>query len=246
MNEQYPNPPVAEAVCEFRFVESTGWDFRLLSKFFERISATYPGKPRQQNLLAPTLQTETLGDLSLSVRVENRTVFPNLEGNRLVAVAQNMLSVQSLKPYAGWTEYRPRIEAAIGAWSEVFGSQQVSRIGLRYINQIAVSEKVFDLDDYFTTAPQLPEGTDFGVGTFLHRTEYVLGDREKLIVTLATGISTDAASTFVVDLDAVHESKEATVLVTDALNIVEALKATVRTSFEGLITAKTRRLFGGT
>jgi uncharacterized protein (TIGR04255 family) len=47
---KYRNPPIEEALCEFRFAPSQDWDPTVPGRFHEKIREIYPAKPREQRI----------------------------------------------------------------------------------------------------------------------------------------------------------------------------------------------------
>jgi uncharacterized protein (TIGR04255 family) len=78
------------------------------------------------------------------------------KGTRLVGIGEDQLTVHMLRPYSKWEDFRPRIVQAIEAYRDTVNPEGVNRIGLRYINRIAVPEENPELGDYFTIPPKFP------------------------------------------------------------------------------------------
>jgi hypothetical protein len=59
LRKPYKNPPIEEALVEFRFVQSQEWDLTIPGKLHQHaaIKDEYPGKPRHQKVLQAALQT---------------------------------------------------------------------------------------------------------------------------------------------------------------------------------------------
>lgn len=43
---KYKNPPIVEALCEFRFVPSDEWNLTVPGLIFQELKHVYDGKPR--------------------------------------------------------------------------------------------------------------------------------------------------------------------------------------------------------
>ena len=100
----YKNPPIVEAICEFRFSADTDWDLTIPGRLHERLGSEYTGKPRSQEVVQAELDRETSA-LRVSQAVA-RVQLPSADGTRMVAVGPRVLSVHVLKPYPGWEEFR--------------------------------------------------------------------------------------------------------------------------------------------
>ncbi len=86
MRRRYRNPPVEEALVEFRFVPGQGWDPTLPGKLHQHaaIKSVYTGKPRTQKIVEAALEAdaevaEPGGVLRVGVRYINKIVLPDQE-----------------------------------------------------------------------------------------------------------------------------------------------------------------------
>ena len=81
---RYGNPPIEEALVEFRFAPGQEWDLTIPGKLHqhELIGAEYSGKPRQQNTIEAALQTGPQQQPSLSLQSMDRLQPLNEDGKR--------------------------------------------------------------------------------------------------------------------------------------------------------------------
>lgn len=82
----------------------------------------------------------------------------NEDKNLLVQIAQNLLAVNSLKPYVGWENFKTLIENNYRLYKEIVSSQEPERMSLRYINKVNVGtvHSYENIKNYFDFTPQLP------------------------------------------------------------------------------------------
>lgn len=243
VRRRYRNPPIEEALVEFRFAPGQGWDLTIPGKLHEKVKAAYPGKPRQQRLLQASVRTGIgqPADMSLQEGI-GRVQLVDADARRLLSLGPDALSVNVLRPYDGWEVFKPRIDAALRAYAEVSGAEKISRIGVRYINKVMVAEPDVDLDKYFLYGPRVPEGLPRRVASFLYRTEHVFGDDVKLLLTFATISAEQDSSSFLLDLDVIWENDSA-IGVEQALENVDDLHEREGVAFEAVITDHLREVF---
>lgn len=240
---RYKNPPIEEALVEFRMAPGQEWDLTIPGKLHEKVKEAYPGKPRQQKLLQASFQAVQGQPAGFAVQEGiGRVQLVDAEAKRLLSLGPNVLSINVLRPYDGWDQFKPRVERALRAYVEVSGADNVSRIGVRYINRVALAAADVDLAAHFTCGPAVPPGLPNRVGGFLNRAEYVYDDDVKLVVTLASIDAAEGSAAFLLDLDVIWE---ATVPLTidAALAKVDDLHEREGIAFEALITDKTREVF---
>jgi uncharacterized protein (TIGR04255 family) len=240
---RYRNPPIEEALVEFRFAPGQDWDLTIPGKLHEKVKATYPGKPRQQRLLQASLRAEIGQPPGVSVEEGiGRVQLVDTDARRLLSLGPDALSVNVLRPYEGWEVFKPRIDAALRAYAEVSGVEKISRIGVRYINKVVVAEPNVDLNKYFLCGPPVPAGLPSRVTSFLYRTEHVFDDDAKLVLTFATIAGEPGSSSFLLDLDIIGES-DSGIGVDQALEKVDELHEREGIAFEAVITDDTRGVF---
>lgn len=244
----YLNPPIEEAVCEFRFAPSTEWNLTVPGLVYEKIRDFYPGEPRQQNLIATEilLSGKILTNPEITTRASvTKLLFSSVDTKRLVGVGPDSLSVHSLRPYEGWDDFNKRIDQAFKAYLEVSKPIGVARIALRYINRIVIpSVETVDLEEYFTAYPQMPDGVPSTMSGFLTRTESVYDDMPiRLVIVLTDAEAPEGQADFMLDLDISQDWTEKPLSLEEALSNLHELKQRQGQVFENLITDRTRELF---
>jgi uncharacterized protein (TIGR04255 family) len=242
---QYKNPPIEEAICEFRFDPDPAWDLTILGKLHERLKDEYQGKPVDQRTLAADLsQGASEGSLDMVMKGGiSRLKFPTSDGTRLVSVGRNVLGVSSLRPYEGWDSLFPRVTRALEAYQEVASHLSITRVGVRYINRIVVPGSGIDLGRYFKCLPPHVPGLPGGPGNFLTRVEYSYEDEATLLLNYAAVDSPEGSSAFLLDLDVAWQADDGKRTIDEAVSLVGDLRNRERSAFEALITDDTRRLF---
>ncbi len=247
MKKRYKNPPIEEAVVEFLFVPGQEWDLTIPGKLHEHheIKRQYPGKPRTQKFVTESaVQTGPGQPLKMAVREGIRIQLVDDLGQNLISLGTDVLSVNLLRPYPedGWESFRPRIETALCAYSEVAKPIGVSRIGVRYVNKIVLPKNQIKAGIYFQH--NLPSGTGLPntVAGFISRVEYAYDDSIKLILTQATVESPEGQLALLLDIDVIWESTEAKGL-DETIALVNDLHHREGEAFEAIITDAARQLF---
>ena len=250
-HRRYRNPPVEEALCEFRFKPGPDWNLTIPGKLQSEIGDDYAGKPRQQMVVDVGLEAqrgrpsklqygEGLGKVQL--------VTP--DEKRIVGIGPDVLSIHILRPYqtsprpkeSGWNEFRPRIEKALGAYWKVAQPEGVIRIGIRYINKIVIPQKTLRIGDYLKCALPEVSGLPDDLKNFISRVEYAYEDGVRLVLSHGSIDAPADHRGFLLDLDMIWESSEP-ILSDVALAKVDNLRTREREAFETIITDKVREVF---
>ena len=248
---RYKNPPIEEALCEFRFEPGQEWDFTIPGKLHAELRDAYPGKPRHQMAIQAAFGPREGQPPNLMFRQGLAKVqLITEDAKRIVGVGPDVLSIHMLKPYQdparveaiGWEEFRPRIDQALDAYWRVAEPAGVQRVGVRYINKIVVPCARVEPRRYVLCAPPDIHGLPDVLSNFFGRTEYVYDDGVRLVVTYAITDAPTGCVAFLLDIDVIWQGDEA-IAKEDALARADDLRVRERDAFEALITDEARRLF---
>lgn len=243
---RYRNPPIIEAVCEFFFAPGLDWDPTLPGKLHSRLSNDYPGTPRHQKSVELGVQFREGSPHNFQVGEGPRKVqLVTEDEKRIVGVGPNTLSVHMLRPYqdphdsdnVGWDEFRPRISRALDAYWEVIQPQGVTRIGIKYINKLAVSGEVATAKEYLRCALPEVDGLPTHLLNLMSQVEYAYQDGVRLILSQGR-----VENGFILDIDVIWESQDALAR-KDTDSRIDDLRTRERQVFEAVITDKARKLF---
>ncbi|MCA0313179.1 MAG: TIGR04255 family protein [Candidatus Melainabacteria bacterium] len=244
---QYKNPPIEEAVCELKF-SSPDWDITWPSRLIDRTKNEYTGKPRIQQQSIVSIEPGS----GLTIRPESQTTqIVSADGKRLLGISPGTFSVHELKPYSGWAAFNARILSSVQALASLTNEITVHRIGIRYINRIAVPEESAELSSFFTCIPEKAGNLPEAIVNFFARVDFAYPQEDSIIrVTFANGDSSDQELIIMLDIDAIWENNDSPIVLgglSQSLKVFDeklsALRDREREVFEGLITDKTREVF---
>ena len=214
-NISYKKPPVREALVDIRF-ESLPSDFLpKIEAAHEDINKDYPTK-------------RTAYALEGSWEMQNSTLIPQQKSSRAVGyhflspdekqVIQfrldgftfNLLKPNPEESWQGWESIRRESLKAWQLFSKAVNPKEISRLGVRYINQIVIRAPKVNLDEYFSAPPQIPK-------KFLHQILEDYFSRVAIPIKAATAIVIHAPGpalypdsvTVILDIDVFYEHKMA-------------------------------------
>ncbi len=237
----YKNPPIREALVEFQFAANEDWNITIPGRFHEQIKDNYPLVEQQK---IREVQVDDEG-LKYSEGL-GKTQFLTEDRTRIIGIGKDVLSVHMLRPYqpvgsefSGWQDFEGRIKTSLDKCENIIPSKGVTRIGLRYINEIfgaPNTKATLYLKDAPTPNESLPE-----MASFMSRTEHHYDDSTKLfVIQVSKGESTEKP-VFFLDIELTWEGE---ILEKDAaLAKTEELRAKKNEVFEALITDEARELF---
>lgn len=240
----YRRPPIQEALVELRFIDDGRWNWTWPGRLWELVKGEYDGEPRTEQAIAVNAHQQARTLTTRAVAGVGRVFLTRTGDPGLLALAPSAMSVHVLRPYPGWSTFRPRVVAAIEAYEKLQPDAQVARVGVRYVNHIVLPGDDLDLSDWFTSSPTLPDGLGPAMAALMSRVETVYDDGARLAITLAT-VQHDKLGehAFLLDLDLSWNAPEPVPLTEGVYDVIDRLHDREGTAFEAMITDATRELF---
>jgi uncharacterized protein (TIGR04255 family) len=146
---QYKNSPLIEAVCEFRFAQTTQWREDLVDCLYPLLQDNFPIKDAR---VLKNLQVHTTAKKA-SMQMDQKPVhvFWNKDKTMLIQVGSHYLSVHALKPYPSWKKFGPIIYEVFNSLLKCAEITKFERIGFVYIDKIEMPGKTIRLDEYYNS-----------------------------------------------------------------------------------------------
>lgn len=247
MSQQYANPPVVEAACDFRFIPNAPWDSTIPGLLYTGLRRLFPER-RNVPRVEASLAADHLG-LQGRITSGNLTQFARRDGTAVVTVGSNQVTISRLRPYEGWPEFEHLIARVLDRYIKVASPHGFARIGLRYINRLVIPGEVVDLSHYLDIFPHVGTNLPDQYGDFAILMMFPYQDgRDMLRVQLDSFTNNRSprpeASTFDFDLDYVLAQAEA-IAIGDAMEWVEQAHTSLETAFEAVIRDPLRQLLHG-
>lgn len=166
MNPKYKDPPIREAVFEVRFEPLINIEKFVLSKEIEK---AFPVKQIRTGVTIE-IKPDEKGHLSEKSTLNEAKgfVFKSKDGNDLFLISENNFSIHRTLPYLGWEKFKENIKLILNFVPKKIGINKITRLGMRYINEISIHESNFKIDDYFQLKPNYKsnnkENLSFSIG----------------------------------------------------------------------------------
>ena len=245
MAHQYAQPPIVEAICEFRFTADQEWDLTVPGLVYGEIKDEFPVKRTRENyevgLAKPKTDEEPLG---FRGQVSQWMQCVREDESALIQVGPHLLTVNQVGAYPGWPDVSAMIARGLEAYRTVATPKSLQRIGLRYINRLEFPETASEeiqISRYLHVGPRIPEGLPTAIASWAQKVEIPYPEKNGMLA-LQTGSLREEKHFFMLDLDfRTLDAGEMTI--DDALTWVDGAHAVVEDSFEACITDDTRELF---
>jgi len=184
-------PPVCEALIDIKIDTLPIGLLPTLERLHEQFLQNYPEKKTRYQWEAEIKLSE--GDIITSPKTQGTFGyrFESTNKKRLVQVRRDGFTFNQLKPdptesWPGWDSLR---EEAKNGWDLFVGAIQtlkVTRMAIRYINQIVIPGDKANLDEYLTTPPKIPTGLPQTLNNFFTRVEFINSSPDaKVLITQA-------------------------------------------------------------
>jgi uncharacterized protein (TIGR04255 family) len=226
MGRHYKNPPLFEAVCEFKFQPPASWNPAVPDLIYEKVKTQFP-------------QRETMNGLSEEELAPSaKTKFRRADGSALLQVSSKLLAINQLRPYPTWRQFKQTILEAYAIYRELANPAGIIRLGLCYINQIEIPGTKIEIGRFLRSCPE-------GYHKLFLSTEFPFEtEQENLAMILAHVPHAEGDfSRFYLDLD--YGAFPQTAMAPETIaTMLERAHNRIEQIFETSLTDETRRLFG--
>jgi uncharacterized protein (TIGR04255 family) len=181
--EEYPVPtlkhaPITEAVIDIRVMLSSAADVKSIGLLFEKIKDQYPIK-QEQRVSEFSLDLKP-GEDPIKASTQRITGYRYVSADKkqIVQARLDGFSLSRLHPYAEWMTFRDEAKKLWQIYQEIMKPAAITRVALRYINNLNMPYPINDFDEYLTAPPTVPKDLPQGISSFLTRmvvTEPALG-----------------------------------------------------------------------
>ncbi len=240
---RYRNPPIVEAVCEFRFSADTPWAQNISEQFYETVKESFPiqESSKRQAIRIKTSDEEIEGHRLETIEIP---IFLARDRRMLVQIGPRKLSIHRLKPYQSWKDLSTAINLAYNTITSLTNVAGLNRISLLFVDKIEIPGDDIRLADYFTFYPHCGEGFPGDVMNFMVGCDFSYnGNRDICRLSLTRAMQErQNTSAYLLTTDYFLARKNA-VKPQEALVWIEEAHTTVVALFESCITEKLMEIF---
>ena len=201
------NAPIVEAIVEFQVDAPAGTSVRSLERAHRPLKSKYPRRVKQMTGTFQFQLTPANGSTAQAAASEHVGYrFISGDGKRIAGFTMQAFAFHWLRPYTRWEELRVEAQQLWKHYRSVVKPKAITRIGVRYINNLAVPVGATDLGDYLVPGPIVPDGLPQAVKSFLSRIEIVDEANQRIgIITQAfQGLAPDGNLSVLLDVDTVR------------------------------------------
>ena len=228
MSEKYPtlpNAPITEALVDIRCKLPKGFNLDQFKSIGSKITREYSIE-----------KTMKFHETKIDVKDREQSVtthdkingyrYESSNGTKIVQLRDDGFTFNRLKPYKNWDEVRDEALQLWNYYKELVQPVFISRIAVRYINNLNIPMPIIDFRDYLTCPPEVPEGLPQGIISFFYRVVIPAPDpRITAIITQALEPKVDFKDNLpiILDIDVIKFTPDG-FLEEDILAILEKLR----------------------
>lgn len=186
MTEVFPKAPITEALIDIKVQLPGNVSLADLEDLHARVKDEYPGKkPRQvwEGAVQLKNQKEPLKTTHFGV---DGYFFSTSDGRQVVQYRLDGFTFSRLRPYSKWEDVYAEARRLWDVYRTGTKPLLVTRLAVRYINSVEIPSKAFDFNDYFTSAPKIPEPLPQGLQHFFTRLVIPFPDRGAVAIVIQT------------------------------------------------------------
>lgn len=236
--------PITEALIDFRVKLRSGFNIVEFSSLEETLRDTYPSMRKMYRFEGEfKVEGSKVGTTREDTRLHGYS-FRSDDGKNVVQFREDGFTFNRLYPYTNWKDVSAEAERLWGVYLAKAPVELVTRIAVRYINQLNIPLPITDFAKYLTAPPSIPTTLPQEVSHFL--TRMVVHDRESgAIANITQALQKSdlpGYATIVLDID-VYRLQESGFDVEEIQPILEQLHHLKNRIFFDSITDETARLF---
>jgi uncharacterized protein (TIGR04255 family) len=238
---QYENAPITEALIDLRAVLPDDVTLSTLEALYGRVTACYPRKTKRFQIegqfSVQTPPTEKQTEIGFG--------FSSEDGKQIFQATLDGFTFSRLRPYGNWLGLNTEAKRLWGLYRESARPLEVTRVAVRYVNQIDIPLPIIDNKEYFLTSPEVSPSLPQELSGFFMQLQFPQADFGGMLILNQAALPSPEpdVNSIVLDLDVfkadLHLTSEE-----DIWQLLETLRNRKNEFFEGCITDKTRALFG--
>ncbi len=238
IHQDFKNPSIEEAVCEihFKLKDENSWSPKHYSHFFSQVSdefSEFEPISQMEVKFSAALDKQMPATFSQSQKMR----YKHSKQNLTIQLSKNTFSVNILSKYVGWENMKKYILQYWDVLIKTYELQEISRIGLRYINKIEKESQDDLVGKWIEKNEYVPETIINSSGRFFLRLEKPIDKQTVAILTLGEAVKNQSKlGSVIFDIDCVYEKP--TESTTNIDSIIEGLHENVWAIFSKSISKK--------
>jgi uncharacterized protein (TIGR04255 family) len=239
----YENAPITEALIDIRVdLPASVTQLQALESVHDQVKSKYPGKKKGIQVFGQFSGGDAVG--ASASQTLTGFAFNSDDGKQIIQSRRDGFTFSRLRPYGSWPELRDEARRLWDVYRSTLKPERITRVAVRYVNQIDIPLPTIDYKDYFRTTPEVSPVLPQGLSNFFMQLQFPLPDLGGLLILTETAVPPPNPTTtsVILDLDVFKQAEMADD--TEIWELLESLRDKKNEFFEGCVTERTRALFG--
>jgi uncharacterized protein (TIGR04255 family) len=192
--------PIVEAVIAISVVPSVTWDETSLQSELKR---RLPDFPKVEPLRQARYQIP-IGKQNNPTVEDFGCIGFKLHSSDNLHIAQfnkEAFVFSRLKPYLDWAQLRQEALRLWAIYFELLKPREVIRVGLRFINRIAIKQEKIEIDDYYKYPPTSLKELNWPLAGYLHHDVFQVPETQHSVNLIKTVQNIPGEIGLILDID---------------------------------------------
>jgi uncharacterized protein (TIGR04255 family) len=235
--------PIEEATIEFRLAHQSNFNFERIESIGNLFASHFPQKEIIKDAVFQIPLKVGASAIPPSVSSLGYK-FNSQDDGEILMVRTDTFSYHCIKPYMGWSAFCASFLNHWQTFNAKAQCKELSRVGVRFINNLNLPVSVNDYGDFLSAPPSLPGGKPHKISDFLSRIVIPLPEIEGYVIIYQALNSKAVHLTVPVILDIdVYSEKRIQIDGTTEFDMLEKLRQVKNEFFFNCITEKTKGLY---
>jgi uncharacterized protein (TIGR04255 family) len=171
-----PCAPIVEAVVDVRAPATTSWnEQRIVTELAPKLHANYVLEvARGQSTRAIPSERENADELVVGAPGGSGVRAMSADQRQIVQFNRDGYAFSRLSPYQDWERFSSEALRLWAFHAELAQPIEIERVGVRFVNRIALPPQHFDFEDYMQAPPSPPHGLDLPFVGFFHHDSFMV------------------------------------------------------------------------
>jgi uncharacterized protein (TIGR04255 family) len=238
------NAPIVEAIVDFRVKLPTKFEVKTFASIKEKLGDSYPQMEERREIEAGIKVRDKRVEHIVEEKGLQGYFFKSHDGKNVTQFRKDGFTFSRLKPYTNWQDVLAEAKKLWKLYKDRASPDLVTRIAVRYINQLDIPLPIENLSKYLNAPPTIPQNLPQELCQFLTRVtirDPNLDIMAHIIQALERGSKRDYVTIFL-DID-VFKQKESGFGEREIWQTFKQLRGLKNRIFFDSITEETARLF---
>jgi len=168
--EHLEKAPITEALIDIRVKLANNFQIENLDSIGTHIADKYPTRKIRKRFETQIQFKQGEKPSPEGIERIDGYLFSSNDKKQIVQARFDGFTFSRLKPYQTWKDLRDEARQLWQIYLKISSPELITRVAVRYINNLNIPLPIKDFSDYLTAPPIVPEKLPQGISSFLTRT----------------------------------------------------------------------------